>query len=289
MEKLKDEIKDRQVPYINAIGGFVLIVVLAGFAVYLSLFHQRYILSGILAVIAFILLNSTTVIQPNNAKVLTFMGSYLGTIKQSGWWITVPFTSKDTVSLRVSNFNSDILKVNDHQGNPIEIAAVVVYKVVKPAQALFGIDNYEGFVRIQSESAIRHVAGEYAYDILGDDSNQITLRSNGKEVSDRLTTELQERLRIAGVEVVETRITHLSYATEIASAMLQKQQSAAILAARKMIVDGAVSITEDAINRLGDDIDLNLTDEQWVKLINNIMVSIISEKGSQPVINTGDD
>lgn len=289
MEKLKDEIKDRQVPYINAIGGFVLIVVLAGFAVYLSLFHQRYILSGILAVIAFILLNSTTVIQPNNAKVLTFMGSYLGTIKQSGWWITVPFTSKDTVSLRVSNFNSDILKVNDHQGNPIEIAAVVVYKVVKPAQALFGIDNYEGFVRIQSESAIRHVAGEYAYDILGDDSNQITLRSNGKEVSDRLTTELQERLQIAGVEVVETRITHLSYATEIASAMLQKQQSAAILAARKMIVDGAVSITEDAINRLGDDIDLNLTDEQWVKLINNIMVSIISEKGSQPVINTGDD
>lgn len=289
MEKLKDEIKDRQVPYINAIGGFVLIVLLAGFAVYLSLVHQRYILAGILAVIDFVLLDSTTVIQPNNAKVLTFMGSYLGTIKQSGWWITVPFTSKDTVSLRVSNFNSDILKVNDHQGNPIEIAAVVVYKVVKPAQALFGIDNYEGFVRIQSESAIRHVAGEYAYDILGDDSNQITLRSNGKEVSDRLTTELQERLQIAGVEVVETRITHLSYATEIASAMLQKQQSAAILAARKMIVDGAVSITEDAINRLGDDIDLNLTDEQWVKLINNIMVSIISEKGSQPVINTGED
>lgn len=285
---MRDEIKDRQVSYISAIGGFVVIVLLAGFAAYLSLFHQRYILAGILAVIAFILLNSTTVIQPNNAKVLTFMGSYLGTIKQSGWWITVPFTSKDTVSLRVSNFNSDILKVNDRQGNPIEIAAVVVYKVVKPAQALFGIDNYEGFVRIQSESAIRHVAGEYAYDTLGDDSSQITLRSNGKEVSDRLTAELQERLQIAGVEVVETRITHLSYATEIASAMLQKQQSAAILAARKMIVDGAVSITEDAINRLGDDIDLNLTDEQWVKLINNIMVSIISEKGSQPVINTGE-
>lgn len=276
-------------PYINAIGGFVLIVVLVGFAVYLSLVHQRYILAGVLAVIAFVLLDSTTVIQPNNAKVLTFMGSYVGTIKQSGWWITVPFTSKDTLSLRVSNFNSDILKVNDQQGNPIEIAAVVVYKVVKPAQALFGIDNYEGFVRIQSESAIRHVAGEYAYDTLGDDSSQITLRSNGKEVSDRLTAELQERLQIAGVEVVETRITHLSYATEIASAMLQKQQSAAILAARKMIVDGAVSITEDAINRLGDDIDLNLTDEQWVKFINNIMVSIISEKGSQPVINTGED
>lgn len=158
-------------------------------------------------------------------------------------------------------------------------------------ELLFEVWQAGKFIRqlVDSESAIRHVAGEYAYDILGDDSNQITLRSNGKEVSDRLTTELQERLRIAGVEVVETRITHLSYATEIASAMLQKQQSAAILAARKMIVDGAVSITEDAINRLGDDIDLNLTDEQWVKLINNIMVSIISEKGSQPVINTGDD
>lgn len=287
--KQEQHIQDKQVFYINGfVGGLIGVLCLAG-AVCAFFMQQNIVLTVILGAIGLLIGDALTVIQPNEAKVLTFMGSYLGTIKESGWWLSVPFTTKQSVSLRVANFNSDVLKVNDLDGNPIEIAAVVVYKVTEPAQAYFGIDDYQQFVEIQSESAIRHVASEYAYDSLNNDNHQITLRSNATEVSDKLTQELQERLSIAGVQVVETRLTHLSYATEIASAMLQKQQSAAILAARKMIVDGAVSITEDAVNRLGDDIDLNLTDDQWVKLINNIMVTIISEKGSQPVINTGGD
>lgn len=200
--------------------------------------------------------------------------------------MTVPLTDKESISLRVRNFNSQILKVNDSKGNPVEIAAVVVFKVVDTAQALFNVDDYEEFVEIQSESAVRHVASEYPYDTF-DEQDKLTLRGNPTEVSDRLTQELQERLNVAGVQILETRLTHLAYATEIASAMLQRQQSAAILSARKIIVEGAVSITEDAMERLAKETDLNLTDEQRLQVINNIMVAIISERGTQPVINTG--
>ena len=241
---------------------------------------------GIILAIVIIFSTSLTIIQPNEAKVLTFFGNYIGTIRDAGLFMTVPFTDKQRVSLRVCNFNSQILKVNDSKGNPVEIAAVIVYKVVDTAKALFSVDDYEQFVQIQSESAIRHVASEYPYDTFEDDS-ALTLRSNPTEVSDRLTAELQDRLNVAGVKIIETRLTHLAYATEIASAMLQKQQSAAILSARKIIVEGAVSITEDAIDRLAKEAKLNLTDEQRLQIINNIMVAIISERGTQPVINTG--
>ena len=227
-----------------------------------------------------------TIIQPNEAKALTFFGNYIGTIRDAGLFLTVPFTEKERVSLRVGNFNSQILKVNDSQGNPVEIAAVIVYRVVDTAKALFAVDDYEQFVQIQSESAVRHVASEYPYDTF-EDEDALTLRSNPTEVSDRLTAELQERLNVAGVEIIETRLTHLAYATEIASAMLQKQQSAAILSARKIIVEGAVSITEDAIDRLARETELDLTDAQRLQIINNIMVAIVSERGTQPVINTG--
>lgn len=229
---------------------------------------------------------SLTIIQPNEAKVLTFFGNYIGTIRDAGLFMTVPFTDKQRVSLRVCNFNSQILKVNDSKGNPVEIAAVIVYKVVDTAKALFSVDDYEQFVQIQSESAVRHVASEYPYDTF-EDNSALTLRSNPTEVSNRLTAELQDRLNVAGVKIIETRLTHLAYATEIASAMLQKQQSAAILSARKIIVEGAVSITEDAIDRLAKEAKLNLNDEQRLQIINNIMVAIISERGTQPVINTG--
>lgn len=201
-------------------------------------------------------------------------------------YLTVPLTNKSTVSLRVRNFNSAILKVNDLQGNPVEIAAVIVFKVVDTSKALFSVEDYEQFVEIQSESAIRHVASEYAYDNFGD-GEALTLRSNPTEVSNHLTEELQERLNVAGVKIIETRLTHLAYATEIASAMLQRQQSQAILSARKIIVEGAVSITEGAISRLANETDLELSDNQKLQLINNMMVSIINERGSQPVINTG--
>lgn len=240
----------------------------------------------ILFLIVILFSTSLTIIQPNEAKVLTFFGNYIGSIRDAGLFMTVPFTNKETVSLRVCNFNSQILKVNDSKGNPVEIAAVIVYKVVDTAKALFSVDDYEQFVQIQSESAVRHVASEYPYDSF-EDQDAITLRGNPTEVSERLTAELQERLNVAGVKIIETRLTHLAYATEIASAMLQKQQSSAILSARKIIVEGAVSITEEAIDRLSKEANLDLTDEQRLQIINNIMVAIISEQGTQPVINTG--
>ena len=240
----------------------------------------------ILFLIVILFSTSLTIIQPNEAKVLTFFGDYIGTIRDAGLFMTVPFTNKETVSLRVCNFNSQILKVNDSKGNPVEIAAVIVYKVVDTAKALFSVDDYEQFVQIQSESAVRHVASEYPYDSF-EDQDAITLRGNPTEVSEWLTAELQERLNVAGVKIIETRLTHLAYATEIASAMLQKQQSSAILSARKIIVEGAVSITEEAIERLSKEANLDLTDEQRLQIINNIMVAIISERGTQPVINTG--
>ena len=240
----------------------------------------------ILFLIVILFSTSLTIIQPNEAKVLTFFGNYIGTIRDAGLFMTVPFTNKETVSLRVCNFNSQILKVNDSKGNPVEIAAVIVYKVVDTAKALFSVDDYEQFVQIQSESAVRHAASEYPYDSF-EDQDAITLRGNPTEVSERLTAELQERLNVAGVKIIETRLTHLAYATEIASAMLQKQQSSAILSARKIIVEGAVSITEEAIERLSKEANLDLTDEQRLQIINNIMVAIISERGTQPVINTG--
>ncbi|MCC4345286.1 SPFH domain-containing protein [Limosilactobacillus reuteri] len=240
----------------------------------------------ILFLIVILFSTSLTIIQPNEAKVLTFFGNYIGSIRDAGLFMTVPFTNKETVSLRVCNFNSQILKVNDSKGNPVEIAAVIVYKVVDTAKALFSVDDYEQFVQIQSESAVRHVASEYPYDSF-EDQDAITLRGNPTEVSERLTAELQERLNVAGVKIIETRLTHLAYATEIASAMLQKQQSSAILSARKIIVEGAVSITEEAIDQLSKEANLDLTDEQRLQIINNIMVAIISERGTQPVINTG--
>ncbi|OTA50952.1 SPFH domain-containing protein [Limosilactobacillus reuteri] len=240
----------------------------------------------ILFLIVILFSTSLTIIQPNEAKVLTFFGNYIGSIRDAGLFMTVPFTNKETVSLRVCNFNSQILKINDSKGNPVEIAAVIVYKVVDTAKALFSVDDYEQFVQIQSESAVRHVASEYPYDSF-EDQDAITLRGNPTEVSERLTAELQERLNVAGVKIIETRLTHLAYATEIASAMLQKQQSSAILSARKIIVEGAVSITEEAIDRLSKEANLDLTDEQRLQIINNIMVAIISERGTQPVINTG--
>ncbi len=241
----------------------------------------------ILIFIALIGSSSLTIIAPNEAKAMTFFGKYIGTIRTAGLFMTVPLTNKQSISLRVRNFNSNLLKVNDSRGNPVEIAAVIVFKVVDTSKALFDVDDYEQFVEIQSESAIRHVASEFPYDAFNEQET-LTLRSNPTEVSNKLTAELRSRLQIAGVKVIETRLTHLAYATEIASAMLQRQQSSAILSARKIIVDGAVSITEDAIAKLEKDTDLKLTDDRKLQLINNVMVTIISERGTQPVISTSD-
>ncbi|WP_416347289.1 SPFH domain-containing protein [Enterococcus thailandicus] len=244
------------------------------------------IMSVILWGIACLLVSSATVVSPNQSKAILLFGNYLGTIKENGFFLTVPLTNKINVSLKVRNFNSSVLKVNDLDGNPIEISAVVVFKVVDTAKALFDVAYYQDFVEIQSETAVRHIASQYPYDTFND--TDITLRGNTTEVSDKLATELQERLAVAGVEVIEARLNHLAYATEIASAMLQRQQAKAILSARQTIVEGAVTMTQMALEQIESGQEINFTDDRKVQLINNLLVSIITDKGTQPVINTGD-
>ncbi|AMX84617.1 hypothetical protein GS3922_13725 [Geobacillus subterraneus] len=264
------------------IGGIAMLLI-AGF---LLLVQQLFLPAILFFVMAVLLATGITIVQPNQAKVLTFFGRYFGTIRDSGLFFTVPLTVRTKVSLRVRNFTSNKLKVNDTQGNPIEIAAVVVFRVIDSAKAVFDVDDYEQFVEIQSEAAIRHVATKYPYDTFEDD-NEITLRGNADIISDVLAAELQERLRVAGVEVIEARLTHLAYSPEIAGAMLQRQQAAAILAARKKIVEGAVSMAQMAIEQLDKENILELDDERKAAMVNNLMVAIVSERATQPVINTG--
>jgi regulator of protease activity HflC (stomatin/prohibitin superfamily) len=249
-------------------------------------FFQVQILAGILLVIVFVLMvSSIMVVQPNEAKAITFFGSYIGSVRESGLWMTIPFTSKPKVSLRVRNFNSKMLKVNDIDGNPIEIAAVVVFKVVDSARALFEVNDYEEFVEIQSETALRHVANKYPYDQF--DEVGYSLRGNADQVAKELAEEIQERLKSAGVEVIEARLTHLAYATEIASAMLQRQQATAIIAARQKIVEGAVGMVQMALDKLEKEHIVELDDERKAVMINNLMVAIVSDRAASPVINTG--
>lgn len=277
------------------VNGYLALVVLIGLLVGGGyLFYHGFVnesvleivLSILLWIVSFLFLSSLTIVQPNQAKAILFFGQYLGTIKDNGLFVTTPLTQKINVSLKVRNFNSSLLKVNDSDGNPIEISAVVVFKVVDTAKALFDVDYYQDFIEIQSETVIRHIATQYPYDTFNDDD--LTLRGNTNEVSEELAKELQERLAVAGVEVIETRLNHLAYATEIASAMLQRQQAKAILSARQIIVEGAVSMTQMALEQIEDGQDINFTDDRKVQLINNLLVSIITDKGTQPVINTGD-
>lgn len=267
----------------------VILLVIGGYSFYVGVMDESFgmiTIGAVLWIISGLFLSSLTIVSPNQAKAILFFGQYLGTIKDNGLFVTTPLTQKINVSLKVRNFNSSLLKVNDSDGNPVEISAVVVFKVVDTAKALFDVDRYQDFVEIQSETAIRHIATQYPYDTFNEDD--LTLRGNTNEVSEELATELQERLAAAGVEVIETRLNHLAYATEIASAMLQRQQAKAILSARQIIVEGAVSMTQMALEQIEDGQNINFTDDRKVQLINNLLVSIITDKGTQPVINTGD-
>jgi regulator of protease activity HflC (stomatin/prohibitin superfamily) len=224
-------------------------------------------------------------LQPNLARVLILFGAYRGTVRKSGFHWTNPFMSKKLISLRSRNLNGEKLKVNDKGGNPIEIAVVVVWRVEDTAQALFDVDNYEEYVRLQSESAVRHLASSYAYD--HGEHEEITLRSNTDEVSSALTKELQERLSKAGVVVEEARITHLAYAPEIAQAMLRRQQAEAVIAARQKIVHGAVSMVDQALRELSEKNVLNLDEERKAAMVSNLLVVLCGESEAHPVINTG--
>lgn len=261
----------------------LLLVCLAG-GIY-GIAQEYVVVPMILFFIALVLLTSITVVQPNKSVVVTFFGQYIGTISASGLWAVIPFSGRKTVSLRVRNFNSAKLKVNDVEGNPIEIAAVIVFKVIDSAKALFDVDNYMEFVEIQSETALRHVASKYPYDNFNEAG--MSLRANSDEIAKELAGELQERLAISGVEVMEARLTHLAYSTEIASTMLQRQQASAILSARQIIVEGAVGMVDMAIKQLKENGVVELDEERKAAMINNLMVAIVSERGASPVINAG--
>jgi regulator of protease activity HflC (stomatin/prohibitin superfamily) len=224
-------------------------------------------------------------VGPNEGRVLQLFGDYVGTDRQLGLRWANPFYSKTRVSLRVRNFESGQLKVNDLVGNPVDIAAVVVWKVVDTAEAVFEVDDYENYVAVQSEAAIRNMATSYAYDDY--EGEAITLRGSGNEIADILQKEVQDRLGKAGVEVIEARISHLAYAPEIASAMLQRQQASAIVAARHKIVEGAVGMVEDALNKLSEREIVTLDDERRAAMVSNLLVVLCSDKAAQPVVNSG--
>ncbi len=243
------------------------------------------IVGVLIGIVLLIALGGFFTVAPNEGKVLQFFGRYVGTVRDAGPRWANPFYSKRGVSLRVRNFESSKLKVNDLDGNPIEIAAVVVWQVVDTAEALFEVNDYEDFIHIQSESALRAMATSYPYD--SHDTGALSLRSHGKEISEHLQKEIQERLSSAGIRVIEARITHLAFAPEIAQAMLQRQQASAIIAARTRIVEGAVSMVEMALEQLAARNVVNLDEERKAAMVSNLLVVLCGERGTQPIVNTG--
>jgi regulator of protease activity HflC (stomatin/prohibitin superfamily) len=253
------------------------------------IFEQGPVLLGVAAVLsltAISIISGLVIVSPNESKVITFLGRYVGSINDAGFYFTVPFSIRSTVSRKVVNFNSEKLKVNDIAGNPIEIAAVIVYRVVDSAKAKYSVDHYEEFVEIQSETGLRHIASKYPYDQHGDESIH-SLRANADEVAEELKRDLQERLMLAGVEVLEARLMHLAYAPEIAGAMLQRQQASAILSARKIIVAGALEMVKETLASIEEDGVASLDEEKKAQMINNLLVAMVSERSAQPIINAG--
>ena len=226
-----------------------------------------------------------TPVNPNEARALVLFGHYRGTVHTQGLQWVNPFTERRKISVRVRNFETPKLKVNDHDGNPIEIAAVVVWKVTDTAEALFEVDDYENFVHVQAESALRNLATSHPYDAHND--GQIALRANQAQVADQLRQEIQDRLEKAGLQVIEARISHLAYAPEIANAMLRRQQAAAVIAARTLIVEGAVGMVEMALEQLSAKNVVQLDEERKAQMVSNLLVVLCSEHETQPVVNTG--
>ncbi|HEX5756063.1 MAG TPA: SPFH domain-containing protein [Arenimonas sp.] len=243
-------------------------------------------ITGVLALLVIAAcLGGFYMVEPNQAAVLSLFGKYVGTVKEQGLRWSNPFFAARKVSLRVRNFESGKLKVNDLDGSPIEIAAVIVWKVVDSAEAVYNVDDYESFVHVQSEAAVRAMAGSYPYDQHQD--GQESLRSHPQAISEHLKTQLDERLNAAGVDVLEARISHLAYAPEIAQAMLQRQQAGAIIAARTRIVEGAVSMVEMALQQLSERQVVELDPERRATMVSNLLVVLCGERGTQPVVNAG--
>jgi regulator of protease activity HflC (stomatin/prohibitin superfamily) len=240
---------------------------------------------GLVLLTTIILLCGLFTVNPNEAKVLTLFGKYVGSVREAGLWFANPFYMKKKISLRVRNFETTKLKVNDNHSNPIEIAAVVVWKVVDSAEALFEVDDFQHFVQTQSESAVRALAQSYPYD--AHLVEEIALSTHPAEVAKGLQSAIQERLEKAGVDVIEARISHLAYAPEIASAMLRRQQASAIIAARKKIVEGAVGMVENALELISQKSIVTLDDERKAAMVSNLLVVLCSDRDAQPIVNTG--
>jgi regulator of protease activity HflC (stomatin/prohibitin superfamily) len=241
--------------------------------------------SIVLLPVAAFMLGGLFVVNPNEGSVLQLFGTYIGTARRAGFHWVSPFCTRRRVSLRVRNFESGKLKVNDRDGNPIEIAAVVVWRVVDTAEAIFEVDNYQNFVQVQSEAALRNLATTHPYD--AHDEGQASLRGHTQEIAEQLKREIQARLEKAGVEVIESRISHLAYAPEIAGAMLQRQQASAVIAARQKIVEGAVGMVEMALEMLSRQSLVTLDEERKAAMVSNLLVVLCSERHTQPVVNAG--
>jgi regulator of protease activity HflC (stomatin/prohibitin superfamily) len=283
----------RQESYKAAPGLLTLVLLLASVVVLAGFTATRFVggemFLGLLSAVAFITalvaLGGFFIVQPNEAKALVLFGTYKGTVSRDGFWWANPFMTKQTISLRVRNFETAKLKVNDNHSNPIEIGAIVVWKVVDSAEALFDVDDYVRYVEVQAESALRTVATQYPYD--SHSAGEHALSTHTEEVSHALEQALADRLRKAGVEVVEARISHLAYSPEIAAAMLQRQQASAIIAARQKIVEGAVGMVEMALGMLSEKAIVQLDEERKAAMVSNLLVVLCSERASQPVVNAG--
>jgi hypothetical protein len=284
-------IREREVGTVPGIPAFLAMLaflLFAGYAAIHSLVQKDVVSAvgwGIAEAVTFVCVFGLFMVAPNEGRVLQLFGAYRGTVKTPGLRWANPFLTKHSISLRVRNFESGRLKVNDNDGNPIEIAAVVVWKVVDSAEACFEVDDYENYVKVQSEAAVRNLATRYPYDAHQED--QVSLRGNTTEVAKDLKEEIQARLDKAGVRVIEARISHLAYAPEIASAMLRRQQAGAIIAARQKIVEGAVGMVDMALEHLNQSTQVQLDEERKAAMVSNLLVVLCGDREAQPVVNTG--
>ncbi len=273
---------------VRPISGYIMLVVvvlLFGLTIAgIIAFRNPFFALGLLTVILF---PGFFFVNPNGSRVLVLFGEYIGTVKANGFFWVNPFYVKQKISLRARNFDSERVKVNDKEGNPILISVILVWRVKNTFMAAFEVDDYVNFVRVQTDSAVRNLAGKYPYDNFDDEQAEVTLRSGMEEVNHELESQLSARLAIAGIEVIEARIGYLAYASEIAGAMLRRQQATAIVAARHKIVEGAVSMVDMALHQLSDQNIIDLDDERKAAMVSNLMVVLCADKDVAPVVNTG--
>ena len=273
----------------KAISGYIMLLMLF---LFIGLMVAGLVLTGselflLLFIIIILIIRGFFIVNPNGSKVLVLFGAYKGTVRENGFFWANPFYSRQRISLRARNFDSERVKVNDKIGNPIMINVILVWKVEDTYKAAFDVDNYEEFVRVQTDAAVRKLAGSYPYDNFDDEQAELTLRSGMNEVNEALENEITERLAIAGIKVLEARIGYLAYAPEIANAMLKRQQAVAIVAARYKIVEGAVGMVEDALERLTTDNIIEFDEDKKASMVSNLMVVLCGDKEAVPVINTG--